>query len=202
MLCNNREGVMKITFDRAKLSCLLLALLLCAGCSSGEIAPVSDPCFQLNGHDYPAQPIVQDFLDRGWKLGEAAGYTGNYSPEDGPYDVIPSSYYLTDGEQQVKAELSVDELRDRVKPNNCHLTGLSVYGSDVDSFAFDGHELTTTDPEQLAAWFGEPGSQKTESVGTMCNYEINDGKLTQLQIAFPATLDTTGQIFLVFDLND
>lgn len=193
---------MKITFDRAKLSCLLLALLLCAGCSSGEIAPVSDPCFTLNGHDYPAQPVLQDFLDRGWKMDDATQYTGNYTPESGASNVIPTGYRLTDGDQRITVNLVVEERRDGVEPESCHLVSLSAFGSNVDSVQIEGHELTGTDPEELASWLGEPASKKTESVGTICNYEMDDGKLTQLQVAFPAALDTTGQIFLVFDLND
>lgn len=190
---------MKITFGKTKWSVLLLALLLCAGCSSVGAAPVSDPCFQLNGQDYPAHPVVQDFLDRGWKLDEATQYSGDYTPEDGPGNVIPTGYYLTDGEQRITVNLAVEERRDGVEPENCHLVSLSVFGSNVDSVQIEGHELTGTDPEELASWLGEPDSKETESVGTICNYEMDDGKLTQLQVAFPAALDTVGQILIVFD---
>lgn len=184
------------------LALFILTLFLCASCSSSVgLPPVSDPCFTLNGQDYPSQPILQDFIDRGWKLGDASEHSGDYSPTDGPSNIIPTGYHLTSGECWITAYLDVEARRDGTKPEQCKLRSLSVSGPNVDSFIIDGHELIYTDPAQLEAWLGSPDSADAEDLVSTCVYSMEDRGIKEITFHFPKTLDTVGQMLIIFDLE-
>lgn len=65
-----------------------------------EVTPVTEPSFALNGEDYPLAPVLQDFIDRGWKLGKSTEQTGRYVEGEGPYG---SGRYRVSPEQRRKS---------------------------------------------------------------------------------------------------
>lgn len=80
---------------------LLIAITVVAvvGNAGGrEVPPVTEPSFSLNGEDYPLSPVLQDFIDRGWKLGKSTEQIGNYVEGEGPADLVTTGYLLSSGE--------------------------------------------------------------------------------------------------------
>lgn len=165
-----------------------------------EVTPVTEPSFALNGADYPLSPVLQDFLDRGWKQGKPVEQTGNYVEGEGPMDLVATGYLLSSGENHVNVYLNVDDCRSGQSPGACRLRSLSLYGYDVESFCLDGNELAGIDRERILTVLGSPDSADEKEYGVIYGYSLPEKRISEISFAFPNSLDTVAQIFVVFDL--
>ena len=181
---------------------LILAIIILVAFRGRQegVLPVTERSFTLNGEDYPLTPVLQDFIDRGWAQGEPVGWSGNYTEEEGPTDIIATRYYLTSGSNRVDALLDDTALRDGEQPSACRLRSLSLYGEDVDSFCLDGKELAKTDSSSIIELLGNPGKVEEEEYGVIYHYSMPEKSISEITFAFPNTLDTVAQIFIVFDI--
>lgn len=180
---------------------ILLALVLILGAAfrpEKEVPPVTEASFALNGADYPLSPVLQDLLDRGWKQGKPVEQTGNYVEGEGPMDLVPTGYSLTNGGSRVSAYLDVDSCRGGAEPGACPLRSLSLYGEDVESFCLDGKELADVDSARITELLGEPDRVEENPNGMIYHYSMPEKGISEITFAFPNTLDTVAQIFLVF----
>jgi len=181
---------------------LLLSLIIIVAFRGGkDVSPVTEPSFTLNGEAYPLTPVMQDFIDRGWKQGEPAGWGGYYSEEEGPTDIIATGYYLTSGSNRVNALLDETALRDGKQPSACRLRSLSLYGENIDSFCLDGKELAKIDSSQIIELLGNPNEVEEKENGVIYHYSMPEKSISEITFAFPNTLDTVAQIFIVFDIT-
>ena len=165
-----------------------------------EVTPVTEPSFALNEADYPLSPVLQDFLDRGWKQGKPVEQTGNYVEGEGPMDLVPTGYSLTNGGSRVSAYLDVDSCRGGAEPGACPLRSLSLYGENVESFCLDGKELADVDSARITELLGEPDRVEEKPNGMIYHYSMPEKGISEITFAFPNSLDTVAQIFVVFDL--
>ena len=180
---------------------LLLSLLVVALFGgTAEVTPVENPAFSLNGEDYPQSPTMQDFLDRGWKQGDSVEQTGKFSEEDGVSELIYTGYRLNYGENHISAYLVEDDVRSELKTGQCRLRSLSLYGENVTSFALNGKELANVNRENIVEILGEPDRVKNETLGAFYYYSMQERGISEIQFTFPNTLDTVGQILIVFDV--
>lgn len=198
------SGFKKRGFLALLAAAVLFLLIFLASCASGskemEVPPVTESSFSLNGADYPPVPLLQDFIDRGWKQGKSVEVTGNYTEEDGPTNLIPTGYRLTSGKYEIDAYLDVDDCRSGTKPGACRLRSLSLYGYDVESFCLDGNELAGIDRERILTVLGSPDSADEREYGVIYGYSLPEKRISEISFAFPNSLDTVAQIFVVFDL--
>lgn len=167
---------------------------------TAELPPVEDPAFSLNGEDYPKAPVMQNFLDRGWKRGKALGWTGKYSEEGGVSKLVCTSYRLNCGENHVDVSLMEEDVRSGLKPEQCRLASLSLYGSNVMSFAVDGKELSNTSGEELTSLLGGADSARTWNGGYKLYYTMPELGISSINFSFPPGNDAVGQILVAFDL--
>lgn len=179
---------------------LLLVIIAAAGhTGGGEVPPVAEPGFSLNGADYPLSPVVQDFIDRGWRLGKSTEQMGNYVEGEGPKDLIATGYLLTSGSNRMNLYLNVDDCKSGLRPGECRVRSLSLYGKNVDSFCLDGQELAQTDSSRIVELLGDPEEADEEEHGVMYRYSMPEKGISEITFTFPHTLDTVAQIFMVFD---
>lgn len=176
----------------------LVLILVAAFRPENEVPPVTEASFALNGADYPLSPILQDLLDRGWKQGAPVEQTGNYVEGEGPMDLVPTGYSLTSAGSRVSAYLDVDSCRSGVDPGACPLRSLSLYGENVESFCLDGKELADVDSAHITELLGEPDRVEEDPSGMIYHYSMPEKGISEITFAFPNTLDTVAQIFLVF----
>ena len=183
---------------------LLLILIVIAVAGSKEVSspspsPVTQPSFTLNGADYPHAPILQDFTDRGWKLGYSVEQTGHYTQGEGPTNLVSTGYRLTSGENEISVYLDVDARRDGIEPGACKLRSLSLSGSNVESFCLDGNELTEINSSRMIELLGNPYKVDEKEQSVIYHYSRPEKGISEISFAFPNTLDTVGQIFVVFE---
>ena len=181
---------------------LLIAITVVAvvGNAGGrEVPPVTEPSFLLNGEDYPLSPVLQDFIDRGWKLGKSTEQIGNYVEGEGPADLVATGYLLSSGENHVNAYLNVDDCKNGLKPGECKLRSLSLYGENVDSFCVDDKELAKIDGSRIIELLGNPDKVDEKEHGVIYRYSMPEKSIYEITFTFPYTLDTVAQIFIVFE---
>ncbi|MCC8103868.1 MAG: hypothetical protein LIP11_17020 [Clostridiales bacterium] len=159
---------------------------------------IGDVSFSLNGQDYLIYPVMEDFLENGWELGESAEQIGDWSEEDGPYNVVTSGYYLTSGSSRMAVFLDDEMIRAGEAPETCSLRSLSLYGgSAVESLQIDGHEIAGATQDELLDSLGEPTRLLEERYGTTyyyffpergisvtVNYSGTSGGQSQISISF------------------
>lgn len=209
-------------FKKRGLLVLLAAAVLCLAVlipvlavrgsgSSGDVSkkampelpvlPAKEVSFSLNGEDYPLFPVLQDFMDRGWKLSKPNSWAGGYV--DGkPTGLIVDGYVLTNGESKVYVSLKLDDCKSGLEPGECRLKDMSIYGSDVYSFCLDGKELSTIDSKQIIDVLGEPGSVEKEKYGEFYyygNYFVRERGITEISFSFPYSAETVQQILVTFE---
>jgi len=159
---------------------------------------IGDVSFSLNGQDYLIYPTLGDFLESGWELGEGMEKTGDWSEEEGPYNVVTTGYYLTSGDSQVSAYLNDQMARSGEAPETCLLRSLSLYGDDVvESLQIDGHEIAGVTQEQLVETLGEPYRLLEEEYGTQYYYSFPKHGL-QMTVIYYKTGYAQTQISLSF----
>lgn len=166
---------------------------------AAEIPPVENPAFTLNGEDYPQDPIVQDFLNRGWKLGKSLQQTGNYSEEKGVSNLVVTGYRLDFGEYHVSANLDVEDVRSGLKPGQCRIISLSFYGENVLSFGLDGAELSDITSGEIKDVLGEPEQREELAYGGMSyRYKLPEKSISEISFIFKNADAPVGQIMVVF----
>ena len=163
-----------------------------------NVLPVTEPSFSLNGEDYPLAPILQDFIDRGWKRGNWIEQIGSYSEEGGPTDIVPTGYKLTSGDNRVNAYLDVEACRKGVQPNECGLRSMRFTGEGVDSFCLDGIELSNADRSRILELLGDPDEIEEKDLGVIYHYSMPEKGISEITFAFPSGFDTVTQIFIIF----
>lgn len=179
---------------------LVLAVTLFAGFrGSGkkDIPLVTKVSFSLNGKDYATAPVLQDFIDHGWKRGKTVEEIGIYTEEKGVMSPVPTGYRLTSGSSRVNAYLDVDSCREGLQPGACRVRSLSLYGYNVESFCLGGKELAKTNSMQISDLLGEPNGIDENANGKIYHYSFPDDGISEITFAFPNTLDTVAQIFLI-----
>ncbi|MGM9606898.1 MAG: hypothetical protein ACI3XJ_05280 [Oscillospiraceae bacterium] len=70
------------------------------------------------------------------------------------------------------------------------------------NFCLDGRELARIDRDRIIDCLGEPDSVEKDEQGVIYDYFMPEKGIPRISFAFPDTLDTVGQIFIVFDLDD
>ena len=164
-----------------------------------EIPPVENPAFTLNGEDYPEDPIVQDFLDRGWKLGKSLQQTGNYSEEKGVSNLVVTGYRLDFGEYHVSVNLDVEDVRSGLEPEQCRIISLTFYGEHVLSFGLDGAELSDITSGEIKDVLGEPDKREELAYGgTSYRYALPEKSISEISFIFKNADAPVGQIMVVF----
>lgn len=163
-----------------------------------EVTPVTEPSFALNGEDYPLAPVLQDFIDRGWRLGKSTEQTGSYVEGEGPMDLVATGYLLSSGEDHVNVYLNVDDCRSGQSPGECRLRSLRLYGEDVESFCLNGEELASVGSDQIADRLGDPDSVDEKELGTFYYYSLPENNISRISFSFLNSSDTVGQIFIIF----
>lgn len=164
-------------------------------------AHVDDPGFSLNGADYPALPVLQDFIDRGWVPNGVAEFIGDYSEKDGPTNLVAGGYYLVCGEDQIKALLNMDDCQNGVHPTERRMRSLSLNGEDVTSFCLDGKELAEANREELLASLGEPDATRQLESGVIYTYFEPGNGVSEVSFSFKGTDTPAIQIMVVFGDN-
>lgn len=164
-----------------------------------DVLLVTEPSFTLNGEDYPLGPVLQDFIDRGWKRGNWIEQIGSYSEEGGPTDIVPTGYKLTSGDNRVNAYLDVEACRKGVQPNECGLRSMRFTGEGVDSFCLDGIELSNVDRSHIVELLGDPDEIEEKDLGVIYHYSMSEKGISEITFAFPSGVDTVTQIFIVFE---
>lgn len=182
-----------------------LAVLLALGLllalwprGTAELPPVENPTFSLNGADYPQSPVMQDFLDRGWKKGKAVGWTGGYPQKNGVTDLVCTGYRMTFGEYHVQVGLVPEDVQSGLKPAQCRLQSLSLYGSDVLSFTLEGKELVGISGSALTEALGEADRVREWNGGYTLSYAMPEQGISGVSFSFPPGADTVGQILVAF----
>ena len=163
-----------------------------------NVPPVTEPSFALNGEEYPLAPVLQDFIDRGWKRGNWIEQIGSYSEEGGPTDIVPTGYKLTSGDNRVNAYLDVEACRKGVQPNECGLRSMRFTGEGVDSFCLDGIELSNADRSRILELLGDPDEIEEKDLGVIYHYSMPEKGISEITFAFPSGFDTVTQIFIIF----
>lgn len=179
---------------------LVLAVTLFSGFRGSEEEDVplgTKVSFSLNGKDYAIAPVLQDFIDRGWKRGKTVEEIGIYTEEKGVMSPVPTGYRLTSGSSRVNAYLDVDSCREGLQLGACRVRSLSVYGYNVESFCLNGKELTKTNSEHIVDLLGEPNSIDGNADGEIYHYSFPDDGISEITFTFPNTLDTVAQIFII-----
>ena len=171
---------------------LLIAIVVSAvavNTGGKKVPPVTEPSFSLNGEDYPLSPVLQDFIDRGWKLGKSTEQIGNYMEGEGPADLVATGYLLSSGENHVNAYLNVDDCKNGLKPGECKLRSLCL----------DGQELAQVDSSHIIELLGNPDKVDEKEHGVIYRYSMPEKSIYEITFTFPYTLDTVAQIFIVFE---
>lgn len=181
----------------AVLLLLLLLVVSVFGGSSGEVPPVENPAFTLNGVEYPSIPILQDFVDRGWKVRKPYGYTGTYSEEAGVSNLTVSSCTLKSGGNHVTVYLNREDLANGVERNQCRIKSLSLYGSNVMSFTVDNSELSQITRAEIEESWGEP--YKVDGDRTLF-YMLPDVG-SRISFTFKNATAAVGQIMMQFEFD-
>ncbi len=162
---------------------------------------IGDLSFSLNGRNYLIYPTLVDFLENGWELGESAEQIGDWSEEEGPYNVVTSGYYLTNGNNQVTACLDDEQVRAGEDPENCSLRSLSLYGSGdnaADSLQINGQEIAGVSQEQLVEALGEPYRLLEEPYGITYYYSFPECGITLITVNYSSTGGVQSQIMISF----
>lgn len=149
-----------------------------------KVPPVTEPGFSLNGEEYPLSPVLQDFIDRGWKLGKSTEQIGNYVEGEGPADLVATGYLLSSGEDHVNAYLNVDDCKNGLKPGECKLRSLRLYGENVESFCLDGKELANIGSDQIVDCLGDPDSVDEEEYGKTFHYSLPENNISGISFSF------------------
>ncbi len=166
-----------------------------------DVAPVTEPSFALNGEDYPLAPVLQDFIDRGWKQGRAVEWTGGYTEETGVTNVVPTGYKLISGNHDVNVYLDAAAHRAGVEPSICRVRSLSVYGYDVNSFCIDGKELSDIDSAGITELLGKPANVEKREYGESYYYSMPEKGIDEISFTFLYARDSVSQIFIIFEAS-
>ncbi|MCD8104601.1 MAG: hypothetical protein LUF35_06285 [Lachnospiraceae bacterium] len=159
---------------------------------------IGDVSFSLNGQEYLIYPALGDFLKNGWALGEGMEKIGDWSEEEGPYNVVTTGYYLTSGGFQVSAYLNEQMARSGENPETCLLRSLSLLGDDaVESLQIDGHEIAGVTREQLVETLGEPYRLLEEDYSTVYYYSFAQRGI-EMMVAYYKSGSGQTQISLSF----
>lgn len=178
---------------------VLIPISLLSAPDTVELPPVEDPAFTLNGVDYPQHPVLQDFLDRGWKVKKPVSYSGNYSEEEGVTQLVESGYELKSGDNHVTVYLKRDDLSGGVERDRCRINSLSVYGYNVMSFSVNGAELSDVTRDKIESLWGEPyNADELLYGGRTYQYSLPEQGIPRLSLTFKNSTASVGQIMAVF----
>ena len=180
---------------------LLLIAVVADRNGDREVTPVTEPSFALNGEDYPLAPVLQDFIDRGWKQGRAVEWTGGYTEETGVTNVVPTGYKLISGNHDVNVYLDAAAHRAGVEPSICRVRSLSVYGYDVNSFCIDGKELSDIDSAGITELLGKPANVEKREYGESYYYSMPEKGIDEISFTFLYARDSVSQIFIIFEAS-
>lgn len=164
-----------------------------------EIPPVENPAFTLNGQNYPQDPILQDFLDRGWKRGKWNQKAGIYDEQGRVTNLVVTGYQLNFGEYHISAQLNVEDVRAGLEPGQCRLTSLSLYGKNVMNFSLDGKELSCVTRSEIEEILGQADEEQELSFGgATYRYAMPEKSIPDISFTFKNSTDPVGQILVVF----
>ncbi|MCD7715348.1 MAG: hypothetical protein LUI39_02705 [Lachnospiraceae bacterium] len=167
-------------------------------CLYFALPTIGDVSFSLNGQDYLIYPVMGDFLENGWELGERVEQMGDWSEEEGPYNVVTSGYYLTSRNNQVAVYLDDEQIRAGEASESCFLRSLNLYGDAVESLQINGHEIAGVTREQLVEILGEPRRLLEETYGTTYYYSLLECGITMMTVNYSDTGDAQAQISISF----
>ncbi len=159
-----------------------------------------DPVFSINGDDYPQNPVLSDFTERGWKIDRSStSISGYYSEADGAYNMITDGYRLRKGKNSVFVHLDADQLRSGKDPLDCLIFTLDLSTENVESFMIDGHELSSATRDLLTEYLGEPDD--ADPSWNSMYYYLPDRGIPYMSFSFSYTTATVDQIKLNFDFS-
>ncbi len=142
-------------------------------------------------------PVILDFVERGWKLGKASSWSASYSPEGGAYDRYPVGYYLKSGNCQIKVLLDEMKVKAGLDTDLCKITSISLYGENIDSFMINGVELSDISYEEMEDCLGLPGFIEDLGDGIEYGYYFPEKNIEEIHFYFPYSGESVTQIFMI-----
>ncbi|MCD8341031.1 MAG: M56 family metallopeptidase [Clostridiales bacterium] len=168
--------------------------------------PESEASFTLNGVTYPQNPVLQDFLDRGWVIDyDVVAQVGD--PPDGvtkPDVLYDVGYRLDNGESHIFVYLVESEVRNGVDAEECRVECISVYGMNVESFCLSGQELSGIHKDELWDALGDPLSAEdgTDTSPFTCTYTFLEQGIAEARFNFDRADSEVGQMMIYFDTDE
>lgn len=166
--------------------------------AGANVPPVDDPGITLNGVDYPKDPTIQDFVDRGWWRGKGTDKSGIYSEETGVTGLVTTGYRMSSGESEISVSLDANELRGGAEINDCPMVGMSFYADKVVSFALGGTELTGLTLSNVREVLGEPKKESEFNGLYSYDYSMTEWGINSFTLDFPAATGKLLKINLSF----
>ncbi len=143
-------------------------------------------------------PVILDFVERGWKLEEASGWSASYSPAGELSDIYPVGYYLSSGNCQIKVVLDEMKVKAGYDTDLCKITSISLYGENIDSFMINGVELSDISYEEMEDRLGLPGFTEDLDDGIEYGYYFPEKNIEEIHFYFPYSEESVTQIFIIF----
>ncbi len=167
--------------------------------------PESEASFTLNGVTYPQDPVLQDFLDRGWEMAYVVAQVGD--PPDAftkPDILYDTGYRLESGENHISVYLVESDVRNGVDAEECRVKCISVYGMNVESFCLSGQEMVGIQEAELWEALGDPLSAEdgTDTRPYTCTYAFPEQGIAESYFNFDRADSEVGQMMIYFDTGD
>ncbi|MCD8340527.1 MAG: M56 family metallopeptidase, partial [Clostridiales bacterium] len=164
--------------------------------------PEAEASFTLNGVTYPQNPVLQDFLDRGWVIDHVTGQQGDMP--DGvtkPTVLYDTGYLLVSGENEIHVGLVYTDVKSGLDAGECRLTCVYFDATDVESFYMFDMELIGIRADELREALGtEPEGRWYPFEGL--TYYAPEVGIQSVDFKFLSEGSETSSIYVSFDMND
>ncbi|MCD8086576.1 MAG: M56 family metallopeptidase [Clostridiales bacterium] len=165
----------------------------------------TEASFTLNGVTYPQNPILQDFLDRGWEMAYVVEQEGD--PPDAftkPDILYDTGYRLESGEDHISVYLVESDVRNGVDAEECRVKCISVYGMNVESFCLSGQEMVGIQEAEMWETLGAPlsATDGTDTRPYTCTYAFPEQGIAESYFSFDRADSEVGQMMIYFDTGD
>ncbi|MCC8100298.1 MAG: M56 family metallopeptidase [Clostridiales bacterium] len=164
--------------------------------------PEAEASFTLNGVTYPQNPVLQDFLDRGWVIDHVTGQQGDCL--DGvtkPTVLYDTGYLLVSGENEIHVGVSYTDVKSGLDAGECRLTCVYFDTTDVESFHMFDMELISIRADELREALG------TEPAGSWyplerLAYYAPEVSVQEVEFTFLSEGSEVNSIYVTFDTDD
>ncbi len=162
----------------------------------------AEASFTLNGVTYPQNPVLQDFLDRGWVIDHVTGQQGDCP--DGvtkPIVLYDTGYLLVSGENEIHVGLVYTDVKSGLDASECRVANVSFYSTNVESFYLFDMELISIRADELREALGTEPEGSWYPIERL-TYYAPEVSVQEVDFTFLSEDSEVNSIYVTFDTDD